>query len=55
MCPVCLTTAVFLAGKAASTGGLAAIAMKKLGVKNAEDHKPTSTPSKEKSPWPAAR
>jgi hypothetical protein len=47
MCPVCLTTAVLIAGSATSTGGLAAIAIKKLSVKNAEDHQPAPTPSKE--------
>jgi hypothetical protein len=35
MCPVCLTTVVLIAGSATSTGGLAAVAMKKFGVKNA--------------------
>ena len=37
MCPVCVATAVLIAGGAASGGGLAALAMKKLGVKNAEE------------------
>ncbi len=35
MCPVCMTTAVLIAGSVASTGVLAAVAMKKSGVKNA--------------------
>ena len=35
MCPVCITTAVLIAGSATSTGGLTAIAIKKFGVKNA--------------------
>ena len=45
MCPVCLTTAVVLAGSITSTGGLAAIARKRFGVKkNAANHPvPTST------------
>jgi len=30
MCPVCMTTAVLIAGGIASTGGLAALAVKKL-------------------------
>jgi len=34
MCPVCMTTAVLIAGSVASTGGLAAVALKKSGVKN---------------------
>ena len=37
MCPVCIATAVLIAGSAASGGGLAALAMKKLGVKKAPD------------------
>jgi len=39
MCPVCLATALLLASGATSTGGLAAIAIKKFGVKHAvESH-----------------
>jgi hypothetical protein len=37
MCPVCLATAALIAGKVTSAGGLAAIAMKKFGGKNAVD------------------
>jgi hypothetical protein len=33
MCPVCMTTAVLIAGSVASTGGLAAVAMKKFWMK----------------------
>jgi hypothetical protein len=51
MCPVCLTTAVLIAGKVTSSGvlggGLAAIAIKKFGVKNAVDNNPNPTPPKE--------
>jgi hypothetical protein len=47
MCPVCLTTAVLIAGGVTSTGGLTAIAIRKFGVKNAVDNRPASTPSKE--------
>jgi len=47
MCPVCLTTAMLIAGSVTSTGGLAAIAIKKFGVTNAVDHQPVPTPSKE--------
>ena len=35
MCPVCITTAALIAGGVTSTGGLAAIALKKFGVKSA--------------------
>jgi hypothetical protein len=40
MCPLCITTAVLIAGSATSTGGLAAIAIRKFGVKNAVDKNP---------------
>jgi hypothetical protein len=42
-----MTTAVLIAGSVISTGGLAAIAIKKFGVKNAVDHDPAPTRSKE--------
>jgi hypothetical protein len=47
MCPLCIATAALIAGKVASTGGLAALAIKKLGVKNAVDNNPAPTRSKE--------
>ena len=47
MCPVCLTTAVLIAGGVASTGGLAAVAIKKFGAKNAAKNHSTLTQSKE--------
>jgi hypothetical protein len=47
MCPVCLTTAMLIAVSATSTGGLAAIAIKKFGVKHAVDNHPAITGSKE--------
>jgi len=47
MCPVCLATAVIIAGSATSTGGLTAIAIKKFGVKNAVNNNPSPTLSKE--------
>jgi hypothetical protein len=47
MCPVCITTAVLIAGSVTSTGGAAAIAIKRFGVKNAVDNHPASTSSKE--------
>jgi hypothetical protein len=40
MCPVCLTTAALIAGSITSTGGLATIAIKKFGGKNAADNSP---------------
>ena len=40
MCPVCIATAMLIAGSATSTGGLAVIAIKKLGVKYAVDSQP---------------
>jgi hypothetical protein len=49
MCPVCLTTAVLIAGGVA-TGGLAAVAMKRSGVKTASDSPSTPTQSKEDHP-----
>jgi hypothetical protein len=47
MCPVCLAAAMLIAVSVTSTGGLAAVAMKKFGVKNAADNSPAPTPSKE--------
>ena len=40
MCPVCIATAALIAGSVTSTGGLAAIAIKKFGGKNAIDNCP---------------
>ena len=37
MCPMCISTVVLIAGSVISTGGLAAIAIKKFGGKNAPD------------------
>jgi hypothetical protein len=48
MCPMCIATAALIAGSATSSGGLAAIAIRKFGMKNAEDHHPVPTPSEEK-------
>jgi hypothetical protein len=49
MCPVCITTAALIAGGVTSTGGLAAIAMRKLGGKNAlENPRPTQSKPPEK-------
>jgi hypothetical protein len=49
MCPVCLTTAALIAGSVTSTGGLAAIAIRKFGGKNAADDNPVPTPSPTKN------
>jgi hypothetical protein len=45
MCPVCLTTAALIAGSVTSTGGLAAIAIRKFGGKSIVDNSPGSNPS----------
>ena len=45
MCPFCLATAVLIAASVTSTGGIAAVAIKKLGVKNAVNNKPVPDPS----------
>ncbi len=52
MCPLCitqyaLTSAALIAGSVTSMGGLAAMAIKKFGVKNAVDQNPSPTPAKE--------
>ena len=47
MCPVCIATAVLIAGSAASGGGLAAVAMKKSRVKGAAASHSTPTQPKE--------
>jgi hypothetical protein len=47
MCPLCVTTAVLIAGSVTSTGGLAAVVIRKLSVKNAHDHHPVPNQSKE--------
>ena len=47
MCPLCLTTAVLIAGSATSSGGLAAVVIKKFGATNAVDNHPAPTPSKQ--------
>jgi hypothetical protein len=50
MCPVCLTTAVLIAGSVTSAGGLSAIAIRKFGVKKAlDDHASTTTSNIDKS------
>jgi hypothetical protein len=47
MCPVCISTAALIAVSLTSTGGLAAIAIRRFGVKNVESSNPTQTSSKE--------
>ena len=49
MCPFCLATAMLIAVGVSSTGGLAAVAIKKFGVKNAVENPPTSTQNKEEA------
>ena len=45
MCPVCITTAMLIAGSVTSTGGLTAIAIRKFGVKNAVSNDPAPIPA----------
>ncbi|HXC97687.1 MAG TPA: hypothetical protein VNU92_18445 [Edaphobacter sp.] len=40
MCPMCLTTAALIAGSVTSTGGIAVIAVRRFGGKNAGDDSP---------------
>jgi hypothetical protein len=46
MCPVCITTAMLIAGSVTSTSGLAAIAITKFGRKNPVNNHPAPTPSR---------
>ncbi len=45
MCPVCITTAALIAGSVTSTGGLAAVVIRKFGGKNAVDNSPAQPDS----------
>jgi len=47
MCPVCIAAAVLAAGKVTSSTGLAAVAIKKFGAKNAATNNLAPTTSKE--------
>ncbi len=47
MCPVCVTTAMLIAGSVTCTGGLAAIIINKFGVKHAVDNPTVLTATKE--------
>jgi hypothetical protein len=46
MCPVCLAAAALIAGKVTSTGGAAAIVIRKFGGKKVTDNHPALDPSK---------
>jgi hypothetical protein len=46
MCPVCIAAAALIAGKVTSTGGAAAIVIKKFGGKNTVDTNSAPNPSK---------
>jgi hypothetical protein len=48
MCPVCLTTAMLIAGSVTASGGIAAIAIRKFTVKSANDHSYTQSPTQSK-------
>ena len=57
MCPVCLTTAALIAGSVTSTGGFAAVVVKKFGVKkfgakSAADIHPVDHNPEDKNPAP---
>lgn len=45
MCPFCIATAAVIAGKVTGAGGLAAIAVRKIGGKSAVDNHPARTSS----------
>jgi hypothetical protein len=47
MCPLCISTAALIVGGVISTGGLAAIVIKKFGVKSSVVQPLASTTSKE--------
>ena len=47
MCPVCIATAVLIACKVASSGGIAAVAIKKFCANNVAGNNPVPTSSKE--------
>ncbi|HEY4355835.1 MAG TPA: hypothetical protein VGN16_08820 [Acidobacteriaceae bacterium] len=47
MCPLCLSTAALIAGSVISTGGLAAFAIRKFGIKRAVDNNVTPTTARE--------
>jgi len=47
MCPMCISTALMIAGSVASTGGLAAAAFRKSGTNDAADDRSAATQSDE--------
>ena len=49
MCPACIATAVMIASGVASTGGLAAMALKKLGAKHASDGQRQDAPDERRA------
>ena len=53
MCPACITAAVLIAGSVAATGGLAAIAVKISGVRNAADDQAAPARGKEEELSPS--
>ena len=55
MCPVCIAAAALIAGKVTSTGGAAAIAIRKFGVKRAVGNNPASNPTELSGKENAAR
>ena len=47
MCPFCLATAAWIAAAAVSTGGVAALVVKKTASGQAANNVPTTAPTKE--------
>ncbi|MGD0829332.1 MAG: hypothetical protein ABR907_00215 [Terracidiphilus sp.] len=47
MCPYCLATAALFAGSVATTGGLAALVLKKVATRKITSNISTLSPSKE--------
>ncbi len=47
MCPFCLATAAWIAAAAVSTGGVTALAIRKVATGNASNGVPTNQSSKE--------
>ncbi|WP_263353776.1 hypothetical protein [Acidicapsa acidisoli] len=47
MCPVCISAAALIAASLTTSGGLAAIAIRKFSVRNVETSNPAQTSSKE--------
>ncbi len=47
MCPMCFASAALIAGSIATTGGLTALALKKVASGKSENDNPTNSPSTE--------